>query len=119
MGYTGLVLALYLLSVMRVVRLITADTILDYLRIAIERLARNPDYSPNRRSFWAVVGEFFGCPWCVGMWLSVGGAVVPVLLLGWPWWSVLPLGLACSQLVGMAAPLYSDDEIEFEPVQAN
>jgi hypothetical protein len=34
-----------------------------------------------------------------------------------PWWSWLPIGLACSQLVGMFAPLYNDDELEYEPIE--
>lgn len=111
------VLVLYVLSVMRLVRLITADTILDWFRIAIARMARDDDRTANNRAFWAVVSEFLGCPWCVGMWLSLGGAVVPVLMFSWPWWALIPLGLSCSQIIGMAAPLYNDDEIEFEPVQ--
>lgn len=119
MGQTALVLTVYLLAVMRLVRLITADTILDPMRIAIARRARDPERPDPRRSGWAWLEELLGCPWCVGLWLSVAAAGVPVALLGWPWWSLLPLGLACSQLIGMAAPLYTDDEIAFEPVNAS
>jgi hypothetical protein len=101
-----LVLGIYVLAVMRLTRLINADTILDSPRIAIARA-----FGPGSK-----IVEFFNCPWCVGFWLSLGGAFAPVAYLGWPWWAALPLGLACSQIVGMAAPLYADDEIEFEPV---
>lgn len=103
---TILVLAIYVLAVMRLTRLINSDTILDTPRIALARVF----------GAGSTVVEFLACPWCVGMWLSLGGSAVPVLILRWPWWSFLPLALACSQLVGVAAPLYADEEIEFEPV---
>lgn len=116
MGTTALVLIVYVLAVMRLTRLITSDTVLDRVRVGIARMARDNDRSATNRAFWTVVSDFLACPWCVGFWLSVGGAVAPVLLLVWPWWTLAPLALACSQLVGMAAPLYTDDEIAFEPV---
>ena len=107
MGTVVLVLAVYVLAVMRLTRLINSDVVLDKLRIAIARR-----YGPG-----STVVYFLGCPWCVGMWLSLAGAVPAVLILAWPWWVVLPLGLACSQLVGMAAPLSADDEIEYQAVE--
>jgi len=103
---TVLILTLYVLSVMRLTRLVNADTILDPVRI---RLARR--FGPT-----SGVLEFVGCPWCVGFWISLAGAAVPVLLLEWPWWSMLPLGLAASQLIGMLAPLSSDEDIAIETV---
>lgn len=108
-GHIVLVLVIYALAVMRLTRLVTDDTILDPFRIAV-----STRYGPG-----STIVYFFGCPWCVGLWIAVAAAALPVALLGWPWWSVLPLGLACSQLVGMMAPLYRDDEIEFEPVDAS
>lgn len=118
MGHTVIVLVIYLLAVMRLVRLINSDTVLDPARLAVARRivdTTRPDFT---RKLWGGVQEFTSCPWCVGMWLAVLTAPVPVVMLGWPVWSALPLGLACSQLVGMFAPLFNDDEIEFEPVQA-
>lgn len=112
----ALVLTVYLLAAMRLTRLINSDTILDKFRIAIARRVHNPEASEAERKRWSTFSEFLSCPWCVGMWLAVIGAAAPVALLGWPWWAALPLGLAASQLIGMAAPLYSDDEIAFEPV---
>lgn len=109
LGHTSLVLVVYVLAVMRLTRLVTDDTILDPFRIRV-----STRYGPG-----STVVYFLGCPWCVGLWISVGAAAAPAALLDWPWWTVLPLGLACSQLTGMAAPLYRDDEIEFEPVDAS
>ena len=107
LGNVLLVLAIYSLAVMRITRLINDDTILDTPRIAIARA-----FGPGSK-----IVEFFGCPWCVGMWLSLAGAAPVVVILGWQWWAVLPVGLSCSQLVGMAAPLFADDDIEFERVE--
>jgi len=107
--YTALVLSVYLLAVMRLTRLVNADTILDPVRI---RLAR-------RFGAESVPLEFLGCAWCVGFWISLAGAVVPVLVLGMSWWWLLPLGLACSQIVGMLSPLSSDEDIAIETVVAD
>lgn len=106
MASTLLVLGIYVLAVMRLTRLVNADTILDPVRI---RAARR--YGPNSSLL-----DFLECPWCVGMWFSLLLAIPVVSFLEWPWWSLIPLGLACSQLVGMFAPLFNDDEITFEPV---
>ncbi|MBN7317911.1 hypothetical protein PROPHIGD79-1_105 [Mycobacterium phage prophi79-1] len=114
----GLVFAIYVFAVMRLTRLINADTILDAPRIAVARKARDGERSAAERRRWAVFSDFLECPWCVGMWLSLAGAVAAVLVLGWPWWAVLPVGLACSQIVGMAAPWFQDDEIEYQTVES-
>ncbi len=109
MASTVLVLAIYVLAVMRLTRLVNADTILDPIRI---RAARK--YGPA-----STLVEFLGCPWCVGMWFSLLLAIPVVSFLAWPWWSLIPLGLACSQLVGMFAPLYNEDDIEYERVETD
>lgn len=109
LGYVVLVLTVYVLAVMRLTRLINSDTILDAPRIWLAR-----KFGPN-----STLVYFLGCPWCVGMWLSLAGAVGTVYLLDWPWWTLVPVGLACSQIVGMTSPLYSDDEIQFEPVDTD
>jgi len=90
--------AVYVLSVMRVTRLINSDTILDPLRI---RLAKNPTLS-----------YFFACPWCVSIWLCVGSAWVPLWFADNVGVRYLGVVLATSQIVGMAAPLYNDEDIE-------
>lgn len=109
LGFIVLVLIIYVLAVMRLTRLINSDTILDRARIALARR-----FGAN-----SIAVYFFGCPWCVGMWLSIAAAAGPVIILAWPWWTLVPLGLACSQIVGMAAPLYNDDEIEFETLEGS
>lgn len=113
----GLVLAIYVFAVMRLTRLIIADTILDARRIAVARKARDVERSAAERRRWVVFSDFLACPWCVGMWLSLVGAIAAVLILGWPWWAFLPVGLACSQIIGMAAPWFQDDEIEFQTME--
>jgi len=107
MASTLIALSIYVLAVMRLTRLVNADTILDPIRIKVAHR-----YGPA-----STIVEFLGCPWCVGMWLSLLLAIPTISFLDWPWWLLLPLGLACSQLVGMFAPLYSDDDIEFEPIE--
>jgi hypothetical protein len=102
-----LTLVIYVLAVMRLTRLVNADTILDPLRIQVAHR-----FGPA--STWV---EFLSCPWCVGMWLSLLLAIPAVSFMSWPWWTLPFLGLACSQLVGMFAPLSSDDDIEYERIE--
>jgi hypothetical protein len=109
MASITLVLVIYVLAVMRLTRLVNADTILDPFRIQVARR-----FGPN--STWV---DFLSCPWCVGMWLSMLLAIPTVSYLGWPWWTLPFLGLACSQLVGMFAPLYNDDDLEYETVEGD
>lgn len=104
-----LVLILYVLAAMRLTRLVNADTILDPVRIRLARL-----FGPE-----STLLEFLGCPWCVGFWISLAAAVVPVLVLHFPWWWTLPLGLACSQIVGMLSPWSSDEDLAIETVTAD
>ena len=125
LGYASLVLVLYVLAVMRLVRLVNYDTVLDPLRLLIARrastarIASDEAYAAGqpiagaahsrRRARWNTLAYFLECPWCVGFWLSLATAVVPVLIIGWPWWAVVGVAFACSQLVGMLAPLSAED----------
>lgn len=125
LGYTILILVVYVLAVMRLVRLINYDTILDPLRLWIARKARaaavaaaevNAGGMPaqfilwdRRMARWNTLAHFLKCPWCVGFWISLGTAVIPVLILGWPWPSLFAIALAASYLAGLAAPLTEDD----------
>lgn len=101
------VLIVYVLAVMRLTRLLTADTVLDPVRIWLAR-----KFGPE-----STVLEFLGCPWCVGFWLSLAAAPAVVAYFGWSWWWLVPLGLACSQLVGMVSPWFSDEDIAVEAVE--
>ena len=104
-----LILPLYLLATMRLTRLINADTILDPVRV---RLARR--FGPESGLL-----EFMSCPWCVGFWIALIGAVLVTCQMHWPWYVAILLGLACSQLVGMLAPLSSDEDIAIETVSTD
>jgi len=104
LGQSVLILSIYLLAVARLTRLVNFDAVLDKPRAAVVRFVRgNP-----------TVVYFVTCPWCVGMWLAVGFAIVPVRLIGWPVWALIPVGLAASMLIGVASPLSADDEVEIE-----
>jgi hypothetical protein len=102
-------LVVYVLAVARLTRLVNADIILDPLRVVVAR----------RYGADSTASYFLGCPWCVGLWLALLLAIPTVAILGWPWWSLIPLGLACSHIVGLAAPLASDEEIDIETVEVD
>lgn len=125
LGFAILILIVYVLAVMRLVRLVNYDTILDPLRLwiahranAARAAAAEADAADmptqfvmfdRRMARWNKLAHFLKCPWCVGFWISVGTAVVPVLIIGWPWPSLFGVALACSYVVGLAAPLTEDD----------
>lgn len=124
LGLTILILVIYVLAVMRIVRLVNYDTILDPLRLWIAHrsntalIAADEAHASSkpitaqahsrRVARWNLLADFLGCPWCVGFWLSLAVAVVPVHVIGWPWWSLLGVAFACSYLVGLLAPLTAD-----------
>ncbi|OHU29032.1 DUF1360 domain-containing protein [Mycobacteroides chelonae] len=125
LGHAILILVIYVLAVMRLVRLINYDTVLDPLRLWIARrastaqtaskeafLAEQPVIAQahaRRMGRWNVLAYFLGCPWCVGFWLSLATGVLPVRIIGWPWWAFAPVALACSYLVGLVAPVSADE----------
>lgn len=102
-GFGLLLLALYALSVMRLTRLINKDTVLDPIRIHIVRAFGEQ----------STLVYFLTCPWCVGMWLSIATAWVPILALDWDWWLYPLIALALSQIIGLAAAL-DGEEIDIE-----
>lgn len=108
LGYIVLVLVLYVLSVMRVVRLINFDTVLDSPRGALVSAFGGPE---------STFAYFITCPWCVGFWVALASAYAPVAIIGWSWWVLIPVALATSYLVGALAPLTADDEMDFEEVE--
>ncbi|ART68195.1 hypothetical protein BTO20_06000 [Mycobacterium dioxanotrophicus] len=128
LGVTILILIVYVLAVMRLVRLVNFDTVLDPLRIRIARRAQTAKSAGEEAEVnmqpiaaelhlrtmarWNTLAYFIGCPWCVGFWLSLATAIVPVVLVGWPWWAAFGVALATSHLVGLAAPLSADEDIE-------
>jgi hypothetical protein len=106
---TMLILAIYVLTVARLTRLVNADIILDPLRVVVAR----------RYGSDSTASYFLGCPWCVGLWLSLLLAIPVIAILAWPWWALIPVGLACSHIVGLLAPLASDEDIDIETIEVD
>lgn len=135
MGFAVLVLVIFVLAVARLTRLVNGDTILDPLRIWVVARQRHAKEQAGyalgtagaatvamwqrRADRWGTLNYFIQCPWCVGMWLSLGFAIIPVRLIGWPWWAFLPVALACSHLVGVFARFADTEEIDIEDVEAS
>lgn len=134
---TVLVLVIWTLAVMRLTRLVNADTILDRPRLWLARRAvaardeadeaRNLGQTVRHRRLartadrWEAVLAFFQCPWCVGMWVALATAWAPMLWLSWfadPWHldliRYLMLVLAASHIVGVLARFADTEEISFE-----
>jgi hypothetical protein len=107
LGFGLFTFAVYVLAAARVVRFINHDTLLDPLRIAIARI-----FGLNSTAL-----EFISCAWCVSIWVGAATAWIPVVIVGLPWWWVFLVILATSHLVGVAAPLSSDEEMEIETVE--
>lgn len=125
-----LYLAIYVLAVMRLTRLINADKIADFLRLypaSKVRAATVRKYEAMRADLdahveraeaaerrWAGVLEFIQCPWCVGWWIALLTAPAPVWAIGWTWWVVPGVALACSHLVGICARFADTEEITIQ-----
>lgn len=131
LGLALTILAVYVLALARLTRLVNADTILDRPRLAIEArrreyetitdqeisLGKQPDivsHWQRREHRWATAFYFVQCPWCVGMWLALFTAWLPVRLLNWPWLASLPIALAASHLVGVCARFADTEEITIQ-----
>ncbi len=124
LGYAVLVLTIYILAVASFVRLINHDTILDPVRIWMSGRAQAAYVAATeaeskqqpviaaghekRMARWNLALHFAGCPWCVAMWTGFATAYLPVHLIGWPAWTLIPVALATRYLVGVAAPLSAD-----------
>ncbi|MFA5711486.1 DUF1360 domain-containing protein [Mycolicibacterium sp.] len=118
LGFLILVLIVYVLAVARVVRFINADTLSDPLRVAVERRARDDSRSATERARWSTFGYFLTCPWCVSIWVCAATAWVPLWhaenRVAW----YVGVVLAASMLIGVAAPLSADEEIEIVDADA-
>jgi hypothetical protein len=124
-GYVLLVAAVYVLAVMRIVRLINFDTILDPVRLRIDRPAVVADAAAveadaagqsiiaelhrERSARWRKLQEFASCPWCVGMWVAFGTVWLPLYHADNPVVRYVGVGLAVSMIVGLLAPLSADE----------
>ena len=114
MGYTVLILVIYVLAAARLTRLVNADTVLDGPRLAIARRARDTAASGPERRRWTTSLYFVQCPWCVGFWICLFSAYLPVHLVRWPWWALVPVALAASHLIGVFAFAADTEEIEVQ-----
>lgn len=132
-----LVLVVFLLASMRLTRLINADTITDFVRVAIGNRVRSNEIQTDeafgrnqietaraaakRASRWNGTFKFVQCPWCISWWVALPGAfcAVWVIKYGWTidWWAIVPLALAVSHLVGVLARFADTDEIELEDTE--
>src|SRR5690242_202144 len=95
LGHLIFIAIVYVLAVMRITRLINGDTILDRFRLIPANKAHRAREAMNaaRRSGekqaaeifekqsrrWSTVLYFIECPWCVGMWVCLLTAWIPML----------------------------------------
>lgn len=130
LGLEIVVLVIYTLAAARITRLINADTILDPIRLAIVNTAAAAETARDeanslgqparflafdrRMRRWKTVRYFMQCPWCVGLWLSLASAILPVIIIGWPWWTFLFVALAASHLIGVFAFAADTEDITVE-----
>lgn len=130
LGYAVLVLVVYVLALMRLVRLVNADTILDRPRLAIAERARGAAlvaleasahgqterarvYNDKKRR-WETALYFVQCPWCVGMWLAFGSAWVALFYHDNVVARYVAVALAASHLIGVCARFADTEEIDIE-----
>lgn len=134
LGYTVLVLVVYVLAVMRIVRLINGDTILDRLRLIPARHAKDAKDIADEAAVlgqverarvfreklgrWNKVMYFIECPWCVGMWVAFGTTWAALYFHDNQVVRYIAVALATSHLVGVCARFADTEEIDIEDVDA-
>lgn len=127
---TVIIAVTYVLAIMRLTRLINADTILDRPRLAIITRARASRLDANearalgqdvrakllerRAQRWATFNYFVQCPWCVGMWLAFGTAWLPLWFADNAVAQFVGVALATSHLIGVCARFADTEEIDVE-----
>lgn len=129
LGEQILTLVIYALAVARLVRLINADTILDRPRLWLAGRARHHQlvatelqahlsqesaYEHHRTLMrrWQTAVYFAQCPWCVGMWLAIATAWLPLYQANNPVGRYLAVALAVSHLVGVCARFADTEEMD-------
>lgn len=128
LGENVLVLVVYALAVMRITRLVNADKIMDKLRtypahkLQQSRLTmlearahgqtKRAEEFARKTLFWDKALYYVSCPWCVGMWVSLGTAWVPLYAASNPVAQYLAVALAVSHLVGVLARFADTEDIE-------
>lgn len=126
-----LILVTYALALARLTRLINADTVLDGPRGWVagrekrqwsiaHGLQANLDqaqlYEHHRRIArrWSTAMYFIQCPWCVGLWLTLATAWVPLWYADDPVARYAGVALAVSHLIGVCARFADTEDIDFE-----
>jgi hypothetical protein len=91
----------------RVYRLIAKDVILDRPRAFLLGLGEWRPGTPTPATYREHLAEFVTCPWCMGLWVTLGW------WLAWQQWphavTVVSVPLAINTAVGLVAKLDSDD----------
>lgn len=121
---------IYVLAVMRLVRLINGDTIFDRFRaIPMNKAhaAREAANAARRRGApelvpgleaqahrWSTILYFIECPWCVGMWAAFGTAWLAIYFNDNPVVQYVGIALATSHLVGVFAFAADTEEVDVE-----
>jgi hypothetical protein len=104
---SALTFVLLALAAYRVTRLVVLDDLTRPLRLSIEE--RHPAAAslapgPAPRPYWLVV--LVNCPWCVGAWVCLAGALLLRALGLIDTWSLVVLAwLAASTVVGLLSRL--------------
>lgn len=91
MGYTAIVIVLYIGTVARLTRLIVGDKITEPVRDRI--VHRFGETSPLTFVFF--------CAWCMGMWIAFALSPVVFLLTELTWWLLPLVALTASQVTGL------------------
>jgi hypothetical protein len=131
-----LTLVIYVLAVARLTRLINGDTILDPARLWLATrqkqhwsiahgLQANLDqaelYDHHRdvARRWQTALYFVQCPWCVGMWLTMATAWLPIYYSDNPVVRYVGIALATSHLIGVFAFAADTEEVDYEDETVN
>jgi hypothetical protein len=128
LGNLLLVLAVYTLAAARVVRLINSDVIADGVRLWIATRAATAEQAAaeaatvghgttaqmheRRMARWNVLQSFLACPWCVSIWVCAATVWLPLFHADNRVVQYVGVVLAVSHLIGVAAPLAADEDIE-------
>lgn len=121
-------LVVWALAVARVTRLVNADQITDWLRLyparrvtsaraALDDAVLHNGGRPvavlrDQIKRWAIVYDFLTCPWCVGMWVALTTAWLPLLFSQNRVVQYLGIALAVSHVVGVCARFADTEELE-------
>lgn len=86
-----LMLALYVLTVARVSRLLTADKVTDWIR----------EWLIQWRGIDSMSAYLFHCRWCMSIWVAFATAPAVVYFTHLDWWLIPLLAFPASHLTGL------------------